>query len=63
MYSGAKLGMLITLAHHLYHAIYDVTLSVDFLAHRLTEWVGFTFAGMLLMGGVALVHNWSIRRG
>lgn len=63
MYSGAKLGILITLAHHLYHTIYDITPGIDFLTHRVAEWMGFTIAGMLVMGGVAVVHNWAVRRG
>jgi hypothetical protein len=61
-YTGAKLGVLVTLAHHLHHAIHDVALEETFLNHRLVELVGFPCAGLVLAGSVAALRNWLTER-
>ena len=57
-YTGAKLGILLALAHNLYHFAYDGDLEPAFLTHRLVELVGFPCTGLILMGSVAAVSNW-----
>jgi hypothetical protein len=61
-YTGAKLGILATLFHHLYHSTYDAALEDTFLAHRLVELVGFPCAGLVLAGSVAALRNWLAER-
>jgi len=56
-YPGAKLGVLLTLAHNLYHFAYDGVPDATFLTHRLVELVGFPCAGLILAGSIAVVYN------
>ncbi|MCB8822250.1 hypothetical protein LJD17_17045 [Microvirga rosea] len=56
-YQGAKLGLLITLAHHLYHAMHGVTPGEEIVAHRLLELVGFTVGGSIGLAAIAVLYN------
>lgn len=56
-YAGAKLGMIVTLVHHIYHSAYDPVVEDTFLTHRLVELIGFPCAGLILCGSAAALYN------
>jgi hypothetical protein len=56
-YTGAKLGVLATLAHHLHHYTADADVVEAFLSHSLIELVGYPCAGMVFAACVAALHN------
>jgi len=60
--TGAKLSLLVTLAHNLHHSTHDAILEENFLIHRLAELVGFPCAGLVLAGTVAALYNWLAKR-